>query len=232
MKETIVTLPVTEVFEQRDGCPLCTLRDLLEERTLDVIMGAAMMEPDVRLQTNRKGFCEPHYRKMLGWNNRLALALMLETHLDEILQVAFPKKRPLIPPPYQKQAEKAKKIIGSCYVCDRIHHSYDRMLTTVVIQWGDHKAFRALFSEQPELCLPHWTELIEAGQKQLTKSTFPAFAEAATALAEKTARRLRADLADFSKLFDYRTDPEAASSKRVRLAPDRAIGFLTARKKG
>ena len=57
MKESIYTIPISEVFEPRCGCPLCRLRDTLEQRCIDYIMGAAMMEPDIRIRTNEQGFC-------------------------------------------------------------------------------------------------------------------------------------------------------------------------------
>ena len=65
MKESIYTIPLTEVFEPKDGCPICRLRDILEKRMVDYITGAAMMELDVRIETNKKGFCLNHYNQML-----------------------------------------------------------------------------------------------------------------------------------------------------------------------
>ena len=56
MRESIVTIPLTEVLEPRDGCPVCRLRDMLEKRVVDYITGSALMEPDVRERTNREGF--------------------------------------------------------------------------------------------------------------------------------------------------------------------------------
>ena len=60
MRDDICTIPVSEVFEVNDGCPICRMRDMLEQRTVEYIMGAAMMEPDVRIETNRAGFCHVH----------------------------------------------------------------------------------------------------------------------------------------------------------------------------
>ena len=60
MREDITSIPISEVFEPQDGCPLCRLREMLEERIAVYITGAAMMEPDVRQETNRLGFCNPH----------------------------------------------------------------------------------------------------------------------------------------------------------------------------
>ena len=91
MRESILTIPVSESFEPKDGCPICTMRNMLEKRTIEYIMGAAMMEPDVRIETNRLGFCKTHYDQMLAQKNRLSLALMLQTHVQELDKSVFAK---------------------------------------------------------------------------------------------------------------------------------------------
>ena len=83
--EKIYTIPVNEAFEQSDNCPFCLLYKKLEDNELDLILGASMMEPDIRIQTNNLGFCDVHYEKMYNLKNRLGLALMLESHLDVVL---------------------------------------------------------------------------------------------------------------------------------------------------
>ena len=60
------TIPVNEAFEasaadHARGCPFCALYRMLEENELDLILGASMMEPDIRIRTNREGFCRLHY---------------------------------------------------------------------------------------------------------------------------------------------------------------------------
>ena len=95
MAERIYTIPVNEVFKERDGCPICKIRDILEERSLEYILGAAMMEPDVRIETNKKGFCKDHFFMMTNRRKRLPLALIMETHLDEIAKdIKHKKLRP------------------------------------------------------------------------------------------------------------------------------------------
>ena len=89
MPEKIYTIPVNEAFEaSRDdascGCPFCTLYNTLEENELDRILGAAMMEPDVRIETNAQGFCDTHFKMMFVRKNRLGLGLILESHIAEI----------------------------------------------------------------------------------------------------------------------------------------------------
>ena len=87
--EQIYTIPVNEAFEAAAedhalGCPICALYNKLEDNELDLILGASMMEPDVRIQTNKEGFCRTHYDMMLTRKNRLGMALTLESHLNEL----------------------------------------------------------------------------------------------------------------------------------------------------
>lgn len=91
MRDDICTIPLSEVFEDGDGCPICRMKRMLEERITDYILGAAMMEPDVRIETNKLGFCKSHLTKMMKKHNRLQLGLILETHLQEIEAEVFKK---------------------------------------------------------------------------------------------------------------------------------------------
>ena len=92
MREQIYTIPINEAFEEAIEakergeciCPLCTVSKKLEEDELDLILGASMMEPDIRIKTNEQGFCADHFSKMLRRQKRLPLALMLESHLNEL----------------------------------------------------------------------------------------------------------------------------------------------------
>ena len=83
-----------EAFDEKQGCPLCRLRQKLENQSLSYIMGAAMMEPDIRIVTNQLGFCREHFHKMLGMGNRLSLALMLDSHLQYAAGGRGKKARP------------------------------------------------------------------------------------------------------------------------------------------
>ena len=43
-----------------------------------------MMEPEFRMESNEKGFCNHHCSMLFGMSNKLALSLVLDTHLEEI----------------------------------------------------------------------------------------------------------------------------------------------------
>ena len=86
-----------------------------------------MMEPNIRIETNKKGFCHRHFSQMFEKGQKLPNALILESHLQEIIDNDMPKK--LKGKPDKKQLEVIKKRLDSCYVCDRIewdmHHFCD-----------------------------------------------------------------------------------------------------------
>ncbi len=86
MKEKIYTIPVTEAFEQDHECPVCLLESKLENEYTDYYLGPALMEPDCRIDTNRRGFCRRHFELLYNrQENRLGLALETDTHLKEKL---------------------------------------------------------------------------------------------------------------------------------------------------
>ena len=109
MREDICSVPVSEVFDISDGCPMCRMRNIIEQRLLDYILGAAMMEPDVRIMTNKEGFCHRHFRMMASRHSRLPLALIIESHLAEVKKDVFGAGAVLKPSSKGKSARAQKK---------------------------------------------------------------------------------------------------------------------------
>jgi hypothetical protein len=232
MKIDICTIPVNKVFETKDGCPICRMRAELEERALDFVMGAAMMEPDVRHETNRFGFCPTHFSMMAARGNRLSLALMLESHLIEIENKVFEAHKPsLLRGPAaraQESAEDARQIARSCYVCDRTALSLDNVLDTFFKMWKKEPEFRASVAEQPCYCLQDYALLLSKGQDALDKKSFPEFYEAVSGVARSGLVQLREDISGFVKMYDYHNS--GADFGSLRDAVKNAIAYLTARR--
>ncbi len=177
MRESILTIPINEVFEPRVGCPICAMRDTVEQHICEYIMGAAMMEPDVRVETNRLGFCREHYGMLLKQNNRLSLALMLNTHLAERREKMFDGKGGL-----KRFSKKSEPEAHTCFVCEKVNWGIEHMLGTFYNMWKD-EGFRKLYSEQEYLCLDHYELLMTGAVKKLKKDELKTFAEATDKLA-------------------------------------------------
>ena len=84
MRYHIDTIPVWDAAKIDGECLLCALQRRVELQQIEYSLGASVMEPDVRIQVNQKGFCQHHQRMLFKGDNRLGHALMLESHLTEI----------------------------------------------------------------------------------------------------------------------------------------------------
>mgnify|MGYP000151677592 CR=1 FL=1 len=49
-------------------------------------MGPSYMEDDIRLTTDKIGFCAHHMQMMYDFENRLGLGLILNTHMQNIIK--------------------------------------------------------------------------------------------------------------------------------------------------
>ncbi len=228
--EQIYTIPVNEAFEASAadascGCAFCALYRKLEENELDLILGASMMEPDVRIKTNHEGFCKTHYDMMFVRKNRLGMALTLESHLDELRREVSENPLAALTGSAGKKAEKRiGELEGSCYVCGRIEFNFRHMVETAVMLWEKDPEFRDKLRAQPMFCLPHYRRILEAGAKRFRKKALSEFTAACAKVTETYFDTLREDVSWFCKKFDYRYEDEPWYNSRD--AVERAMKFL------
>ena len=226
--EQIYTIPVNEAFEKSAadkscGCPFCTLYNKLECDELDLILGASMMEPDIRIKTNKQGFCRTHYDMMFVRKNRLGMALTLESHLDELKKEI--KDGGLIGGGTgAKPVKRIGELEASCYVCDRIAFNFAHMIETAVLLWESDENFPAKLKAQPYFCLPHYRMMLEYAQKRLGKKQLKDFVKDCEAIQNAYIEKLNSDVSWFCKKFDYRYDEEPLYDSKY--AVERSMKFL------
>ena len=228
--EQIYTIPVNEAFEkvqEEDShiCPFCLMYNRLEANELDLILGASMMEPDVRLKTNELGFCDAHLGMMFGRPKRLPLALMLESHLDQIAKDLDGNMGMFIGKTGDAAAKRLDRLEHSCYICDRIEYNFSRMIETAALLWQSDSAFHDKVKKAPYFCLPHYGRFIRAAKDRLSKKDFAEFYETVHALETAYFDELRGDVSWFCKKFDYRYENEPWGNAKD--APERARLFLS-----
>ena len=228
MKETIYTIPINEAFDKFDGCPVCRLYGGLERSTLEYILGAAMMEPDVRISTNAQGFCNRHMHKMLAVNSRLQLALIIESHLPELNQALYRQAGRVSGKEsgLKKARDAANASAQACYVCNRITGFMEHYLGNILYLWKKETGFRDKFDKQPYICLPHYAALLEASGRRLPRGEQAAFVSGMAAVCQRYLTALNEDISAFCKSFDYR-NAGAGVSEGAQSAVERATAFLT-----
>lgn len=224
MKDSIYTIPLSEVLEPKDGCPICRLRNILEDRCLEYIMGAAMMEPDIRIETNREGFCFPHFERMLKAKNRLSLALMLESRLAYVTEneLSIPSAKGGL---FKKNIPAVSKK-QSCFVCGEVNRVMDRMLQTLMHMWEKEENVRELYAQQSVICLEHCQQLTAMAPGAMGKKAAPFIAETQR-ITRKYLEELEKDVTHFCRMYDYRSKGQDWGNSRDSI--ERAIWFLTTR---
>lgn len=224
MEEKIYTIPVNMAFEKQDGCPFCRLYRELEEKELDIIMGAAMMEPDIRIETNKLGFCKKHFNDMFFMKNRLSLAQMLESHLDTIKKNVEISRSVFVKDAGEKTAKFAREQSESCYVCKRIDGKLQKMVDVAALLWDRHMDFREKTEKQPYFCLEHYAMFINSASRMMNKKRYESFCEKISEIEMRYFNSLSSDVSWFCKKFDYRYENEDWGTSKDSV--ERSIKFL------
>ena len=226
--EQIYTIPVNEAFDEvrekpECGCPFCVLYRRLQEDELDIILGASMMEPDIRIKTNEQGFCLDHYKKMLVRKRMLGMGLMMESHLEQVKKLVSPKN--LLGSKADASVKGMAKLECDCYVCGRINKNLTAMISTAVYLFEVDPDFREKLAAAPYFCLPHYRSMIEYASKKMNKRIFPDFYKTSHEIQESYLDSLGKDVSWFCKKFDYRYDEEPWYNSKDSV--QRAIRFLS-----
>lgn len=239
MKEKIYTIPVNEAFENKSECPLCYLKSKLEKEAVDYALGSAMMEPDYRIISNEKGYCNHHFAMMLPKKEKLSLALVLETHMEEVekklelfkadIESIKEEKKSIL----KKQKKDGKEniinslnsIVGSCVICDKLNSTMERFVSVVFYLWEKEEDFRNNLINSKGFCLPHFKELTDGAFKYLPKKKAIEFLEIIYKKENEELKRLREEVHKFTLKFDYRNAGEKWGSEID--APKRAIEKLS-----
>ena len=229
MQYHLETIPVWEAMEWKSACPLCGLKQRTEAEAVERALGASVMEPDARVNVNRKGICAAHHTMLYTRQNRLGHALLMDSHGKEQLE----RLRSL-----QKQAENAgrgktlrlkatsatdkllqslRELTARCVVCETVETHMTRYFATFLHLWKTNDDFHAAWLASQGVCLPHLTKLLECSPRLLSAADQNAFA--AEALARLTAG-LEADEKDldwFTRKFDYRNQAEPWGNSKTAL---------------
>lgn len=234
MKEKIYTIPVSDAFGQDCECPVCLLEEKLENEYTDYYLGPALMEPDCRIGTNKKGFCRRHFEMLYNRQaNRLGLALETDTHLREQLDklrelsksadAAVKGMKPSNPlmgalsgkfrlkgqegSGYTvKLLEMLTSLENNCTVCDRLKFTMDRYMDVIMYLWLREEDFRKLFESRKGFCLPHLKQLAEASAKYLKPEESTIFISLLLQQQVENLDRVEKELDWFTKKFDYRNN--------------------------
>ena len=241
MKEKIYTIPVNDAFASPGPCPLCTLETTMNDNLLAYYLGPALMEPDVRVVTNAKGFCRDHLAALYDReDNRLGLGLMLHTHTSDLVSDLGPVIEKSAPAGHARlfsgrqkdfrqnlsaAADHIERRIRSCIICERLEQTMDRYLDVIFFQYFADPAFKEHFDAGEGYCLPHVALLLRGAAKYLNQNQAAEFVSCLGAIQNRGLETLRDDIEWFTLKFDYRNhDKDWKNSKDALPRAIRKLG--------
>ena len=232
MKEKIYTIPLTDALAEAGECPFCSLEKQLEAEQVSYALGASMMEPDSRIVSNEKGYCRRHYEQMNKETNVLSLALVLDTHLNVLIEKlekaaatqekksGFLKKNasedPLLEALQQDQE--------TCLICDKLQHTLVKFFEVFWYLYKNEPDFKEKVMSCQGFCLPHFQLLLKCAPHELSGKNLQNAKKELTKLELTHLKRINDEVNWFTKKFDYRYQNEPW--KNAKDAPRRAMEKL------
>ncbi len=229
MKYHIDTIPIWDAFKAAGECPLCDIYNKCENEFVERSLGGSVMEPDTRVQVNKQGFCREHLSQLYAQQNRLGLALMMHSHIKEIiveldkqeselaLQMEYDSKKGGLERAARAVTKSAPSVSMSrdlariarergrgCHICSRLENTMDRYIKTVVAMWENEKEFQKAFRVSKGFCLEHYSLLLEAGAKNLMGAKHREFTKNLVDVQRENIVRIEKELEWFTLKFDYR----------------------------
>ena len=210
MKEKIYTIPINEAIEENSFCPFCSIYRRLENEAVEYTLGAAMMEPDFRMITNENGFCQKHIRDLHAESKALSLALVMDTHMEEInrlfeINMKDSKKSILKKGGSEKNSfvSGLKRILNSCAVCMRIEHTLNRYFETFVYMLRTEKDFLEKVLSIEGFCMEHFSKLAEVALTELSDKNFKELFLPVVELQKNRLKKYQTYIKNFADQFNY-----------------------------
>ncbi|MBE7048756.1 MAG: ABC transporter substrate-binding protein [Ruminococcaceae bacterium] len=232
MKEKIYTIPVTDAMNEGGECPFCTLEKKLETEQVSYALGASMMEPDSRIISNERGYCRRHYEQMSRESQALSLALVLDTHMNELIQKL--EKAAENPPQknsvFKKHTENLTlehilaKNENSCLICEKIQHTLEKFAQVFWYLYKNEHEFKEKVQNCQGFCLPHFALLLSCAPGELSRKVLEDARNTLIQLELSHLKRINEEVNWFTQKFDYRHQNEPW--KNAKDAPKRAIEKL------
>ncbi len=223
MQYHLDTIPVWSAMEEQSECPICSLYQLLEQQEIERSLGGSVMEPDVRIRVNEKGFCQKHQQMLFLQKNRLGHALMADSRSKELLKKLEKLEKKAGNGngngnglkgwfagngngggPNDALIEELERLSSSCIVCETVEGHMDRYLYTFLHLWKTEKKFRDMWEASKGVCMPHTAELLRHGGKHLSAAQQKEFAASLIKLLKSNLEENEKDLEWFTLKFDYR----------------------------
>jgi hypothetical protein len=216
---------VHDAYRHGGECPLCLLEASAEKALLGSLQHSRAMQPDVRVRTNREGFCAEHSRKLYAGENKLALGLTAHTRLHYvILEAAAALEEALrdggkgARRAAERAAARLSGIGATCYVCGLLRQDRQRYIGTILYLWSEDPEFRPVFRSSRGFCVPHFAAMTEEAARAMRPDRLRGWLADASALLRGSLESLERDLHAFTQLHQAERRTLGTDAERTALA--------------
>jgi len=199
MRYQIQTMPIWDAFKSQKECPVCAIYAGASDRLVNQYLGEAVMEPDYRVRVNKRGFCDKHTTDLYAGDNKLGLGLQIHTRGEAL---AKSLKKPSSAKTAQVEADRIRKELSTCVICDQLKDTMERYGQTIAQMYKYEEDFSEYLEKCGGLCLPHYALLLE--HCKYAGSDTEKYLTALYDLQKRQLGRINGELEWFTLKFDYR----------------------------
>ncbi len=199
MKYHIDTGLIYDKFKENADCPLCLIKQLIEEQLLHEYLNDAVMEDDTHILVVKNGFCERHFDMLFARPNKLSLAIQADSNI--------PTLQALLEPPKgfgseKKVADSLDKARKTCVICDHLADSMVKYYKTVAQMFHGEKYFYKLLISSKGFCLEHYAELVRFAK--FAGPSKKSYLEILSKVEKNALKKVKENLKAFCAKHDYR----------------------------
>ncbi len=233
------TIPVWDAVKQDSACPICLLREKNEQLDVERFLGGSVMEPDIRIKVNEKGFCLRHQQMLYNQKNRLGHALLMQSHLQTITKAVLAEMDSAVAGMkggflkgdktggVRAAAEKLAKKTSGCIICDSLEEHVTRYARTLLHLYKTDAAFRTAFANSKGVCLRDLPLVMTLADEMLAGDTLRGFLTTLRDILSRELQTAQSDLDGFCVKFDYRNHDKPWGTSRGAL--ERTVNRLRGR---
>ena len=203
---------IKEKFKVDCECPLCEIKQVVEEQFLHEFLNDAVMEDNTRIKVGKLGFCDKHYDMLFSRQNKLSVALQVRTRVEK-LQAQFGEitsvKQGL------KMVKDLEKASSTCIICDLVEESMTKYYKTIAQMYANERDFYKTLISTKGFCMHHYAELIKYSK---CASVFAKdYLKNLSGVQMRNLERVENDLKKFCDKHDYRNANEPLGTAETAL---------------
>ena len=201
MKLQLETIPVWDGVKEGSECFLCSLMKQAEDDGVRYYLSSAVMTPEVRVETNTKGFCTHHFLMLADGGKAQSLGLVMDTYYEESSRILDPYIDKSLSAGNARKAMKAVNAFVAkeeerergCLICTRMEDRLMRYCYTIASLWKEDPEFRSALLASKGFCVHHTKELALRAKEALSGDDLAGFLHDIFSLLKSNLERVKHD---------------------------------------